>query len=83
MKAQGTDGLSHNYLTEGVIRGENILSFIPLHKTAVEREPILRAWVNSWYQNNDINWISPDQWYTDGETLNLCIWTPPPATRMQ
>jgi hypothetical protein len=79
MKEQGTDGLSRGDLTEGVMRGENIMSFIPLHKTAVDKEPILRTWINSWYQSNGTNWISPDQWYTDGQMLNHCIWTPPPA----
>ena len=37
MKACDIDALSRSYLTEGVIQGENMLSFLPLHKSVVER----------------------------------------------
>ena len=37
MIAQGTDGTSRGDLGEGVMKGQTMLSFIPLHLTAIER----------------------------------------------
>jgi hypothetical protein len=37
MIAQGTDGLSHGLLLEGVLGGHGILSFVDLARTAIER----------------------------------------------
>ena len=79
MKKQGTDALSRRDLTEGVMRGESIMTFVPLHLSAIDRQPNLRRWVESWFGAEVANWITPDQWFTDGQKLNRCIWTPPPA----
>ena len=48
MIEQGTDGLSRGDLLEGVLNGQRMLSFIPLHQTALEREPGLKGWISSW-----------------------------------
>ena len=45
MIAQGGDGLSRGVLNEGVMRGEDFLSFIPFHLSAFEREPKLMDWI--------------------------------------
>ena len=37
MIAQGTDGLSREIFLEGVVRGEDMLSFVDLLRTAIER----------------------------------------------
>ncbi len=79
MKAEGTDGLSRGNLTEGVMRGGNILTFLPLHHNILERQPAVRQWVESWWQGRVLHWITPDQWFTEGQSLNHCVWTPPPA----
>ena len=42
MIAQGTDGTSRGDLGEGVMKGQSMLSFVPLHLTALERCPALR-----------------------------------------
>lgn len=41
MIEQGTDGLSRGCLTDGVMIGQVMTSFIPLHQHAVERSPTL------------------------------------------
>ena len=41
MIAQGTDGVSRGYLALGIIAGEAMCSFIPIHQTASERSPKL------------------------------------------
>jgi len=45
MIAQGTDGCSRGFLMEGVLRGEKMLSFVDLGKSAMERHPPLVDWV--------------------------------------
>jgi hypothetical protein len=46
MKAQGTDGVSsRGQLTEGVMNGESMLSFLPMHETALKRHPQLKDWI--------------------------------------
>ncbi|KAL7565773.1 hypothetical protein ACA910_010211 [Epithemia clementina (nom. ined.)] len=37
---QGTDGLSRSNLTSGVMRGLPMLYYVPLHQTAIERQPM-------------------------------------------
>ena len=48
MIAQGSDGLSRGNLAEGVMRGAGMKGFIPINKTAFERAPELRKWLNQW-----------------------------------
>ena len=79
MKAQGTDGLSRADLTEGVMRGSSILSFVPLHLNAIERNPKIKPWVESWFGAEGITWLTPRQWFSDGQKQDRCIWFPPPA----
>ena len=42
MIAQGTDGTSRGDLGEGVMKGQSMLSFVPLHLTALERSKNLK-----------------------------------------
>jgi hypothetical protein len=82
MIAQGTDALSRGLTTEGVMSGTAFASFVPLHLSALEREPIplLRTWIHSWFGSADeCLWLTPDDWFTRGHTHGQCIWTPPPA----
>ena len=46
MIAQGIDGLSRGVLLEGVMAGEDILSYIPLAEGAVQRQPNLADYVD-------------------------------------
>ena len=43
MTAQGTDGLSRGEMLEGVLKGEQMLSFVPLHMSEWERESKLQG----------------------------------------
>jgi hypothetical protein len=45
MIGQGSDGLSRGNLTEGVMTGQSMLSYVPLGKTALERAPALEPWI--------------------------------------
>jgi hypothetical protein len=46
MIVQGTDGLSRGALLEGVMGGDEMCSFVPLHKTAFERSQGLLTWLS-------------------------------------
>jgi hypothetical protein len=95
MIAQRTDGVSRGLLNEGVNAGLDMLEFVPLHLSAVERNPLLPAWVYSWL-GTDAEFLSPDQWFSWGHShdgghhdehgfwrvkikLGKFIWIPPPV----
>jgi len=65
MVAQGTDGLSRLDYTSGVMAGYNMMTYIPLHLSALERAPQLLPWVHSWLEDS-ISPLTPAQWYTLG-----------------
>ena len=48
MIAKGTDGLTRGIMLEGVVKGEDMLSFIDLSKTALEKHPALLEFMQSW-----------------------------------
>jgi hypothetical protein len=51
MKASGVDGLSRGDLTEGMMGGQDPLSFIPFHLGADERSNgFVDSWVRSWWR---------------------------------
>ena len=95
MIAQGTDGLSRGQINEGVMGGDNMLNFIPLHLSAVEREPRLVDWVSSWLAE-PLTVLTPTDWFERGQDIvggkissdgfwrpeiraGAYLWVPPPA----
>lgn len=95
MISQGTDGVSRGNLLEGVMVGKNMLSFVPLNLSAIDRSKGLLNWIHSWSDPN-AELLTPEGWFTrghgivggnrnlDGEWAPLYndktyIWSPPPA----
>ena len=70
---QGSDGLSRGNLAEGVMRGADMKGFIPINKTAFERTPKLRNWLDTWTQS-ECNFLEPTGWYTSGQELVEDAW---------
>lgn len=69
MKWQGTDGLSRGNLLEGVMKGENMLTYVPLHQSALERSPRLLPWIKSWIEIKDgpnLEVLKPEDWFIRG-----------------
>jgi hypothetical protein len=81
MIAQGADGLLRVSRNEGVMQGKDFLSFVLLHLSVVDRQPTaIQEWVQSWFgAPGKMEWLTQEGWYTQGYTLDWCIWTPPPA----
>ncbi len=46
--AQGMDGCSRGSLMEGVMAGEDMLMFVDLSHSAMERSSRLLRWLRSW-----------------------------------
>ena len=68
MIEQGTDGLSRGLLLEGVLSGKDMLSYIDISKTALERQPELTAYVESW-SDQYMFWLSPTDWFNKGHGM--------------
>ena len=69
MIAQGTDGCSRGVLMEGVMAGNDMLSYVDLDKTAVERSPTLLPWIRSWCGHADIKPLTPAEWFQEGHGI--------------
>jgi hypothetical protein len=78
MIRQGADGLSRGDMLSGVMGGKEMLSFVPLHLSALERSALLKPWVESWWPDSSLEWLSPNDWFTPRHSGNF-VWTPPPA----
>ena len=77
---QGTDGLSRADVSSGVMGGANFLDYLPLDKTAFERQNELEAAVRSWVDNK---WrvATTENWFDEvySEPNSGWIWCPPPT----
>jgi len=74
MIEQGTDGLSRGDFGEGVMKGKDIMSFIPLHKTAIQRSDSLKHWIIDWIQpvikgKEKIEFLSEADWFYRGHDI--------------
>ena len=84
MQGQGSDALSRGNLTEGVMRGEEMTAFIPLHLTAFDRSKELKTWINSWLSAGSlpVEYLEPEGWFSRGQDIDggnkNCdgFWTP-------
>ena len=68
MIAQGSDGLSRGNLSEGIMGGMDMHSFVPIHKTALDRNPNLKEWLTR-LTNNDGTFLTPADWFTTGQEI--------------
>ena len=69
MIEQGTDGLSRGDMYDGVMRGESMLKYIPLHLNALERSPGLEDWLGSWagdFRGREMEILAPEDWLERG-----------------
>ena len=71
MILEGGDGVSRGSLNEGVMAGEEMLSFIPLHLSAIERSPSLEDWIRTW-TGERLQVLSPADWFQKGH--DICGW---------
>ena len=67
---------------EGVMAGENMLSFVDLAKSAPERSPELVDWIRTWTGLDNLEPLTPEGWFeeghgiTGGELDSHGVWIP-------
>jgi hypothetical protein len=85
MIEQGTDGLSRGCLTDGVMVGKDMTSFVPLHQGAIERSRELLPWLQEGIghaKDQKLEVLEPEDWFEKGHdisggTVNCDgVWTP-------
>ena len=69
MIAQGTDGVSRGFLGEGIMAGNSMLSFIPIHLSALDRCESLGPWIRSW-TTPDLICLDPPDWFDVGHDID-------------
>jgi hypothetical protein len=75
---QGSDGLSRGDRNAGVMAGDSMLSFVPLHETALERSDQVRPWVETW-AGSKARLLEPSEWPDAHPSGGIYVWVPPPA----
>jgi hypothetical protein len=56
--------------------GQSMLSFVPLHESALHRQAALLPWVQSWFPDPCVQPLSPEGWYTTGQGWGAGSYTP-------
>jgi hypothetical protein len=76
MIAQGTDGVSRGFLGQGVMDGEAMSAFVPIHLSALEHLPQnLAPWIREWAGKDTII-LSEKGWFEEGLDLEGWIVDP-------
>ena len=78
MIESGVDGLSRGDLNAGIMNGQSVYSFIPLHLSALERSPSLLNWILDW-TGSDTVLLGKDQWPEEHPDRGTYFWSPPPS----
>lgn len=81
MIVQGTDGGSRGDLNQGVMTGEDMLGFVPLHLSAMDRSEDVVEWIKSLWNESlgELELLTPEGWFTTGHGNGAYLWIPPPA----
>jgi hypothetical protein len=73
MIKQGTDGLSRGDFGEGVMKGDSMLNYVPLHLTALERSAGLKQQiidcVGSSEHPRKLEFLNYDDWFSRGHDI--------------
>jgi hypothetical protein len=74
MICQQIDGLYRGDMLTGVTRGADMLTFITLALSAVERQPELMEWADSWWGIDNTSWLTPKGWYAESGRIGMYMW---------
>ena len=79
MIASGIDGLSRGDHSSGVMQGEALETFVPVHQSAVERSPTLLPWLHSILEGHEAKFLTPEGWFDETGSEGTFVWSPAPA----
>ena len=54
-------------------------AFVPLHKSALERSPVLRPWLEDVLAGHGAHFLSPEGWFEGADKKGTVVWAPAPA----
>jgi hypothetical protein len=75
----GIDGISRGDHSTGVMDGKDLMSFVPIHKSAFDRSPALKPWLEDVLHGHKAKFLSPEGWFEDTDSEGTFVWTPAPA----
>ena len=78
MIESGIDGVSRGDMNAGMMAGQPVESFIPLHLSAAERSPKLLDWIRGW-TGDQMEYLEPNRWPAVHGGGGTYLWMPPPA----
>jgi hypothetical protein len=67
MIEQGSGGLSRADHSEGVMQGNPMVDYVPLHLEPMEREPRLKPWLDSVTKGFEPVFLTPEGWFNEGQ----------------
>ena len=82
MIASGIDGLSRGDKAEGISKGVSVLEVILLYLSPLERSPLIRNWIKSWWLEKDfgkLNELTPEGWFDTSMDVGSFLWNVLPA----
>ena len=80
MIESGIDGLSRGDTSAGVMQGKQMISFVPISQSALERSKNLRCWIHSWVPKSMyLHDLSTNEWHSKVFEKGNFLWTPAPA----
>jgi len=79
MQGQGTDGASRGDHSTGVLQGDKMTDYIPLHLSAFDRSTNRRKRFKAVLKGLNPKFLEPYQWFDEYHGYGNYIWSPPPA----
>jgi hypothetical protein len=76
---EGANGHSRADHGEGVMTGENIKKYIPLHLTPTAREPNVSTWIEDVTRDLDFQVLDESGWFDEAHSFGDFVWSVPPA----
>lgn len=79
MISSGVDGLSRGDHSSGVMQGEALETFVPIHLSALERSPAVLPWLEDILEGHNAKFLSPEGWFDGTNSEGTFVWCPAPA----
>ena len=74
----GIDGVSRGGMNAGVMAGADMLSYVPLHLSLLQRSLSLRGWLKEWIGDGGL-FLEASDWPRKHLNHGTYVWSPPPA----
>ena len=79
MIQSGVDGISQGDHYTGVMDGEDLMSFVPIHLSGFERSSTLKPWLKDVLSGHEATFLLPNGWFEDTNAEGTFVWAPASA----